>query len=141
MTIEENEGETSNEYFLEKFFVLLANIKFSFVALNRIRKDSKNDFALMPEEISKRITSKTKILVLVSPNNPTGAVTPPEKIIEIAEIVKNNKLIVITDEIYADLVYENHTHLSIGSLEEMKGRTLTLNGFSKTYFPSCGVTG
>ena len=93
----------------------------------------KNDFALMPEEISKRITSKTKILVLVSPNNPTGAVTPPEKIIEIAEIVKNNKLIVITDEIYADLVYENHTHLSIGSLEEMKGRTLTLNGFSKTY--------
>ena len=93
----------------------------------------KNDFALMPEEISKRITSKTKILVLVSPNNPTGAVTPPEKIIEIAEIVKNNKLIVIADEIYADLVYENHTHLSIGSLEEMKERTLTLNGFSKTY--------
>ena len=45
----------------------------------------KNDFALMPEEISKRITSKTKILVLVSPNNPTGAVTPPEKIIEIAD--------------------------------------------------------
>jgi aspartate/methionine/tyrosine aminotransferase len=93
----------------------------------------KNDFALMPEEISKRITSKTKILVLVSPNNPTGAVTPPEKIIEIAEIVKKNKLIVIADEIYADLVYENHTHLSIGSLEEMKERTLTLNGFSKTY--------
>ncbi len=93
----------------------------------------KNNFALMPEEISKRITSKTKILVLVSPNNPTGAVTPPEKIIEIAEIVKKNKLIVIADEIYADLVYENHTHLSIGSLEEMKERTLTLNGFSKTY--------
>jgi len=93
----------------------------------------KNNFSLMPDEISKRITSRTKILVLVSPNNPTGAVTPPEKIIEIAEIVKKNKLIVIADEIYADLVYENHTHLSIGSLEEMKERTLTLNGFSKTY--------
>ena len=93
----------------------------------------KNNFSLMPEEISKRITSKTKILVLVSPNNPTGAVTPPEKIIEIAEIIKKNNLIVIADEIYADLVYEKHKHLSIGSLPDMKNRTLTLNGFSKTY--------
>jgi len=93
----------------------------------------KNNFSLMPEEISKRITPKTKILVLVSPNNPTGAVTPPEKIIEIAEIIKKNNLIVIADEIYADLVYEKHKHLSIGSLSNMKDRTLTLNGFSKTY--------
>ena len=93
----------------------------------------KNNFSLMPEEISKRITPKTKILVLVSPNNPTGAVTPPEKIIEIAEIIKKNNLIVIADEIYADLVYEKHEHLSIGSLPDMKSRTLTLNGFSKTY--------
>ena len=80
----------------------------------------KNNFSLMPEEISKRITPKTKILVLVSPNNPTGAVTPPEKIIEIAEIIKKNNLIVIADEIYADLVYEKHEHLSIGSLPDMK---------------------
>ena len=93
----------------------------------------KNNFSLMPEEISKRITPKTKILVLVSPNNPTGAVTPPEKIIEISEIIKKNNLIVIADEIYADLVYEKHKHLSIGSLPDMKDRTLTLNGFSKTY--------
>ena len=89
----------------------------------------------MPEEISKRITPKTKILVLVSPNNPTGAVTPPEKIIEIAEIIKKNNLIVIADEIYADLVYEKHKHLSIGSLPDMKDRALTLNGFSKTIRP------
>ena len=92
-----------------------------------------NNFSLMPEEIEKRITSKSKILVLVSPNNPTGAVTPPEKIIQIAELAKKYNLIVIADEIYADLVYENHEHLSIGSLQDMKDRTLTLNGFSKTY--------
>ena len=73
------------------------------------------------------------MLVLVSPNNPTGAVTPPNNIKKIAQIAIDNNLIVISDEIYADLIYDSHEHLSIGSLEKMKERTLTLNGFSKTY--------
>ena len=79
------------------------------------------------------INERTKVIVLVSPNNPTGAVTPPENIKKIAEIAIKHNLIVIADEIYADLIYENHQHLSIGTLENMKERTLTLNGFSKTY--------
>ena len=93
----------------------------------------KNNFALMPDIIEQKITKKTKLIVLVSPNNPTGAVTPPENIKKIADIAIKHNLIVIADEIYADLIYENHEHLSIGTLENMKERTLTLNGFSKTY--------
>ncbi len=92
-----------------------------------------DNFALMPDTIEKKINSKTKLIVLVSPNNPTGAVTPPENIKKIAEIAIKYNLIVIADEIYADLIYENHEHLSIGTLKNMKERTLTLNGFSKTY--------
>ena len=93
----------------------------------------KNNFSLMPEIIESKINERTKVIVLVSPNNPTGAVTPPENIRKIAEIAIKHNLIVIADEIYADLIYENHQHLSIGTLENMKERTLTLNGFSKTY--------
>lgn len=93
----------------------------------------KDDFALLPSEISARITAKTKVLVLVSPNNPTGAVTPPEIIREIAALAEAHDLIVISDEIYAKLIYEGAEHLSIGALPGLKARTITLNGFSKSY--------
>lgn len=93
----------------------------------------RDDFALMPSEIERRITERTKLLVLVSPNNPTGAVTPPEVIREIAELARRRDLIVVSDEIYADLIYDGAEHLSIGSLPGMKERTVTLNGFSKSY--------
>lgn len=92
-----------------------------------------DDFALTPQAIEARITPRSKVLVLVSPNNPTGAVTPPETIRAIAELAVKHDLIVISDEIYADLIYEGAEHLSIGSLPGMKDRTITLNGFSKTY--------
>lgn len=93
----------------------------------------RDDFALMPHEIEARITDRTKLLVLVSPNNPTGAVTPPGIIREIAELVRRHDLIVLSDEIYGDLIYDGAEHLSIGSLPGMKERTVTLNGFSKSY--------
>lgn len=93
----------------------------------------KDDFALMPSEIEARITDKTKVLVLVTPNNPTGAVTPPNVIKEIAELAKRHNLVVISDEIYDKLIYEGSEHLSIASLPDMKERTITLNGFSKSY--------
>ena len=93
----------------------------------------RDDFALLPAEIEKRITSRSKVLVLVSPNNPTGAVTPPTIIREIAALAKKHNLVIISDEIYAKLIYEGAEHLSIGSLPEMKDRTVTLNGFSKSY--------
>ena len=92
-----------------------------------------DDFALMPAEIEKRITPKSKVLVLVTPNNPTGAVTPPPVIREIAALVQKHNLILISDEIYAKLIYPGAEHLSAASLPDMKERTITLNGFSKSY--------
>jgi len=93
----------------------------------------KDDFALDVVEIEKRITPRTKMFVLVSPNNPTGAVTPPHAIRKIAELAIKHDLIVIADEIYARIIYAGNEHLSIATLAGMKERTITLNGFSKTY--------
>ncbi|MEM7124803.1 MAG: pyridoxal phosphate-dependent aminotransferase [Chloroflexota bacterium] len=92
-----------------------------------------DDFALMPAEIEKRITPKSKVLVLVTPQNPTGAVTPPAIIREIVELVQKHNLILISDEIYSRLIYPGSEHLSAASLPGMKERTITINGFSKTY--------
>lgn len=93
----------------------------------------KDDFALDVAEIEKRITDKTRMFVLVSPNNPTGAVTPPDVIRKIAELAIKHDILIIADEIYAKLIYPGHEHLSLATLPGMKERTITLNGFSKTY--------
>lgn len=93
----------------------------------------KDDFALDITEIEKRVTPKTKMFVLVSPNNPTGAVTPPPVIRKIAELAVKHDLLIVADEIYAKIIYEGSEHLSIATLPRMKERTITLNGFSKTY--------
>ena len=93
----------------------------------------RDDFALMPAQLERRITPQTKVLVLVTPNNPTGAVTPPTAIRQIAELAEKRNLIVLSDEIYGKIIFEGSEHLSIGSLSGMKERTITLNGFSKSY--------
>jgi aminotransferase len=92
-----------------------------------------NDFALDPAEIEKRITPRTRAFVLVSPNNPTGAVTPPAAIRQIAAIALRHDILIVADEIYAKMLYAPNEHLSIATLPGMKERTITLNGFSKTY--------
>jgi aminotransferase len=91
------------------------------------------DYALLPAEIESRITKRTKALVLVTPNNPTGAVTPPAMIREIAAIAQRRDVVVIADEIYAKIIFDGSEHLSIATLPGMKERTITLNGFSKAY--------
>jgi aspartate/methionine/tyrosine aminotransferase len=93
----------------------------------------KDDFALDVDEIEKRITDKTRMFVMVSPNNPTGAVTPPDVIRKIGDLAIKHDILVIADEIYAKLIYPPHEHLSLATLLGMKERTITLNGFSKTY--------
>ncbi|WP_116133415.1 pyridoxal phosphate-dependent aminotransferase [Tropicimonas sp. IMCC34043] len=93
----------------------------------------KDDFALDPAEIEKRITPRTRLFVMVSPNNPTGAVTPPAVIRQIAALAEKHDILLIADEIYAKLIYPGNEHLSLASLPGMKARTITLNGFSKTY--------
>lgn len=92
-----------------------------------------NDFALDVAEIEARITPRTRMFVMVSPNNPTGAVTPPAVIRQIAALAIKHDILIIADEIYAKMIYAPNEHLSIATLPGMKERTITLNGFSKTY--------
>lgn len=92
-----------------------------------------NDFKLTKEQLLSAITPRTKILVLAFPNNPTGAVMTKEELEEIAEIVKEKDIFVVSDEIYAELSYGNTRHCSIASIDGMKERTIVINGFSKAH--------
>lgn len=92
-----------------------------------------NDFKLTVESLEQHLTSKTKILVLPFPNNPTGSIMTREELVPIAKFVREHDLFVISDEIYAELSYGSEPHVSIGSLEGMKERSLIINGFSKAF--------
>lgn len=92
----------------------------------------KDDFKLTVEELEKKVTPKTKILLIGYPNNPTGTVMTHDELAKIAEFAEKHDLIVISDEIYCDLTYEG-THTCFASLPGMKERTIVLNGFSKSY--------
>jgi aminotransferase len=90
-------------------------------------------FDLHADEVERRITPRTRALLIVSPGNPSaGTVTPPN-LRAIAEVAKKHNILVISDEIYEKLLYDGAEHLSIGSLPGMAERTVTLIGFSKTY--------
>lgn len=91
------------------------------------------NFTLTAEMIEPLITPRSKILVLINPNNPTGTVTPPDEVRKIAELCIKHDLILLSDEIYARLVFGNHRVLSPASLPGMRERTITLSGFSKAY--------
>ncbi|TYP59850.1 pyridoxal phosphate-dependent aminotransferase [Thermosediminibacter litoriperuensis] len=92
------------------------------------------DFKLKAEAIKPLITKKTKVLIINSPNNPTGSVYTREDLEEIAKLALENDLFVISDEIYDRLVYDRETHVSIASLNnEIYNRTLVVNGVSKAY--------
>lgn len=94
---------------------------------------AENDFKLMPEELEAAITPKTKALILPYPNNPTGAIMEREDLERIAPVCIKHDLLVISDEIYAELTYGGKRHCSIGSLPGMKERTIVINGFSKAF--------
>lgn len=98
-----------------------------------INLKEENDFKLTKEQLLSAITPKTKVLVLAFPNNPTGAVMTREELEEIAEVVKEKDIFVVSDEIYAELSYGNTRHCSIASIEGMKERTIVINGFSKAH--------
>ncbi len=91
-----------------------------------------DDFVLKPELLKKYITEKSKILVLPYPNNPTGAVISKGQMEEIAKVVKEKDLIVITDEVYCELTY-GAPHIPFATLPGMWERTVTINGLSKSY--------
>lgn len=93
---------------------------------------AKNEFRLTPEEIEEKVTPNTKVLMISFPTNPTGAVMRKEHLEAIAEVIIKHDLIVISDEIYAELTYGGK-HVSIASLPGMRERTIIINGFSKAY--------
>ena len=93
----------------------------------------KDDFRLKPEHLEKSITSRTKALILPYPNNPTGAVMERSDLEAIAEVIRKHDLFVISDEIYSELMYDGLTHVSFASVPGMYERTLTINGFSKSF--------
>lgn len=97
-----------------------------------IETTSRDNFILDVKKLEKAITPRTKVLILNYPSNPTGAVAKKDTLEEIAKIVKKNNLIVISDEIYHKLTYEDE-HTCFASLPGMKQHTILLNGFSKTY--------
>jgi len=92
-----------------------------------------NDFKLMPAELERAITPKTKAIILPYPNNPTGAIMEKEDLEKIAPIIVKHDLLVISDEIYAELTYGGKDHVSVASIEGMYERTIVLNGFSKSF--------
>jgi aminotransferase len=94
------------------------------------------EFKLRPEDFKDAINEKTKALVLSYPNNPTGAIMTREDLEEIADLVVENDLLVISDEVYDKLTYDGR-HASFAQLEGMRERTVLLNGLSK----SCAMTG
>lgn len=97
-----------------------------------INLKSENDFRLTAEELLEAITDKTKILILPFPNNPTGAIMERDDLEKIAKVVIEKDILVMSDEIYAELTYKDK-HVSIASIEGMRERTILINGFSKAY--------
>lgn len=98
-----------------------------------IETKAENDFRLTAEELRAKITPKTKLLILPFPNNPTGAVMRRQHLEEIAQVVREHNLMVLSDEIYSELTYGDTPHVSFASIEGMQERTIVINGFSKAY--------
>ncbi|MBA2871524.1 aminotransferase [Anoxybacillus calidus] len=97
-----------------------------------IQTSGADEFKLQPQQIEQVITSKTKALILCSPNNPTGTVLNKKELEAISEIVKKYDLLVISDEIYAELTYDE-AYTSFAAIEEMRERTILVSGFSKGF--------
>lgn len=97
-----------------------------------INLKAENEFRLTADELLNAITDKTKVLILPFPNNPTGAIMEKAELEEIAKIIIEKDILVMSDEIYSALTYKDK-HVSIASLPGMKERTIFINGFSKAY--------
>lgn len=97
-----------------------------------IELEEKDQFRLTKEKLLEKITPKTKVLILPFPNNPTGSIMEKEDLEQIAQVIEEKDLFVISDEIYSELTYKGQ-HCTIASLPGMKERTVLINGFSKSY--------
>jgi aminotransferase len=97
-----------------------------------IETTAATEFKLTPEMLKEKITPKTKAILLSYPNNPTGTTYTKAELLELAQVIEQYDLLVLSDEIYADLTYEG-SHTCFASLPNMQERTVVFNGFSKAY--------
>ena len=97
-----------------------------------VETKAENEFRLTAQELRAAITSKTKAVVLPYPNNPTGGIMEREHLEELAQVLRGTDIMVISDEIYAELTY-GQKHISMANLPDMYERTIVVNGFSKAY--------
>ncbi len=97
-----------------------------------IELKAENEFRLTAKELEDAITDRTKLLVLPFPNNPTGAIMEKKDLEEIAAVIRKHDILVMSDEIYAELTYKEK-HVSITEIEGMQERTILINGFSKAF--------
>ncbi len=98
-----------------------------------VNTKSENDFKITAQELKSAITEKTKVLILPYPSNPTGAIMEREDLQEIAKVLEGTNIIVLSDEIYAELTFGGKTHVSPAAIDGMWERTVTVNGFSKSF--------
>ena len=97
-----------------------------------VETKAENDFRLTADELRAAITPRTKVLVLPFPNNPTGGVMGRADLEALAEVLRGTDIMVVTDEIYAELTY-GQRHVSMAAIPDMYERTVVVNGFSKAY--------
>ena len=98
-----------------------------------VKTTAENGFRLTADMLKARITPKTKAVIFPYPNNPTGGVMEPEDMKELATALDGTDIVVIADEIYAELTYTGRPHVAFASIPAMRERTITLNGFSKAF--------
>lgn len=98
-----------------------------------VKTTAENGFRLTADMLKARITPKTKAVIFPYPNNPTGGVMEPEDMKELAVALDGTDIVVIADEIYAELTYTGRPHVAFASIPGMRERTITLNGFSKAF--------
>lgn len=105
------------------------------VGIKRVPLQEKDGFRLNPEEVEKRITNKTRMIIMNSPSNPTGAVMTEQEVKRMYEIAKKHDLFLLSDEIYARMIFKdtNIDHFSPSRYDSCRERTIVVNGFSKAY--------
>ena len=91
------------------------------------------EYKILPAALEKAITEKTKVFLFNSPSNPTGTVYSKKEILALAEVLKGKDIFVVTDEIYEKIVFDGEEHFSIGTVDYLKDKTITVNGVSKAY--------
>jgi aspartate aminotransferase len=91
------------------------------------------EYKILPRDLDKAITDKTKVFLFNSPSNPTGAVYSQKEILALADVLKGKDIFILSDEIYEKIIFDGEEHFSIGAVDFLKEKTITVNGVSKAY--------